>query len=289
MELIGGEGGKHVDCEATVESTTSFCHGPSGVACPMALDDARQLDLYCAGDAENLVYAECDDFAWFTYVVGGEEDYEMVYSRATGALVYGEAHVYDNECAGLSYYAGQRPTLLNCSACLHCDPAEPDAPDPCRLDDAGRVEPLPSCACTDEACVVEPADFCPGDLPFDCPVELDAVRADALCSVTNRDSSILYGECPDGSAFVRWGEYEWTTLAFSRETGQLTYGRADRFPEGRCEQSSATTLTEPEFDESPCTTCTLWDHCFSEGAGGEAGAGAGACVVDGEGRIALPQ
>jgi hypothetical protein len=296
----GGEGGR--SCEDTLENAMDFCHGPSALDCPLSLDDARRLDLYCEWDGENLVYAACDDLVSISYTVGGEEDYEFIFDRESGALVYGKAYVYDNECGGVRYYTGEPPELVNCTVCEYCAEAgfagsgseDPRSVGRCKFDEDDRVlTPEPCNECTEEACLVEPAEFCPSDIPFECPFALDEVRqADALCTASQGVDSITYGVCEDGTAFVRWESLEtWTTLGFALDSGALVLGEVLRWSDATayCDPL-AETVTERRLDESLCTTCSLRDYCLgSDQATGEAGAGSDDCVVDEQGGVALPQ
>jgi len=108
-------------CEDTETSLDEFC--PLGAsACPLTLNEARVVEPLCNSDAENGIYAECENgITTLTWYVGyGENFYDLAFSTATGELVYGYASEYDEKCIELDTSAGMKPTGVNCRSCEFC-------------------------------------------------------------------------------------------------------------------------------------------------------------------------
>ena len=301
---VGGAGDGGVSgepaCECSglcEESVDSFCQtGVTEIGCPLRLDAARELERYCESDAENLVYSECEGVVTIDYTIGGENTYELAFSRETGALTYGYASEYSFECDGLAYRAGNAPAQQNCRSCSFCADfgyAGAPADDPgftrCELDEAGRVKPPPNnlCECLEQDCVLSASDFCPPDFPFSCPVALEQARqVELLCNAEHQDGGVVYGECPDGIAFLEWGDFDnFTTLGFEIESGELVSGKSLLYATGLCVGASSpggVIRTGAELDTSTCRSCSLYEYCS-----GDSDARVD-CVVDEQGRVSLP-
>lgn len=123
--LSGGSGGSGAElpcgCEETcVSAPSGFCPNYLEIACPAVLERAQRLDVLCERDAHDVVYSDCDGHVTLTYGVGYENHFELVFSEATGELVYGEASVYEAECSSSAHRAGVPVTVNDCRSCAYC-------------------------------------------------------------------------------------------------------------------------------------------------------------------------
>lgn len=79
-------------CTIPVEE---FCYGPRTFGCPPTLEQVRSnLEAVCNLDGEVGRYSVCGSTVVVTWIEGGENDYELVFDTATGALVGGSAYGY---------------------------------------------------------------------------------------------------------------------------------------------------------------------------------------------------
>ena len=96
----------------------------------------------------------------------------------------------------------------------------------------------------------------------------------------------MYGECDGDIAFMNWSTSEGeVTLAFSLESGELVHGSAKLYAYDYCDEAaspSARIETDGQFEPSSCRTCDLTDYCAGEDVATID------CLVDGEGRVTLP-
>jgi hypothetical protein len=117
---IGGTDTGGMPCSDRRISQQAFCLG--GFDCPLALDDLKQVERLCQRDAEDGYYFECSGgFTRLEWLVGfGENSYDLVFSTATGELVYGDANVYDLSCSSIRTTAGTFPNLGTCESCGFC-------------------------------------------------------------------------------------------------------------------------------------------------------------------------
>jgi hypothetical protein len=118
----GGSGGAlPCGCEETCVTTPSgFCPGYLSIGCPLLLENAQVLPSICKSDGHDLVYSDCDGHATFTFYIGGENDYDLVFSEDTGALVYGYANLYADECNSITEITGTPLKPTGCRSCTYC-------------------------------------------------------------------------------------------------------------------------------------------------------------------------
>jgi hypothetical protein len=111
----GGFGGEIIDPPSCPDSEETFCDSLGWGDCPKYVDGAWRAE--CPEDADYATYEECDGQTMrYRWLVGSENDAEMVFDLDGGDPLYGTSSDWD----GRSCTVGSTGELTGCRLCYVC-------------------------------------------------------------------------------------------------------------------------------------------------------------------------